>query len=318
MGGARSEVEPGTTRVLLEVATWNGPNIHRTSWALGLRSEASGRFEKGLQPEQTLARAGARERADRRALRRPAAAGHDRRRRRGAAAAEDRAARAARRGDPRPAGGGRAPSGDPGGARLRDRARRGRSHGHGAGVAPRRRHARDRPDRGGRADRRARAPARDAPRAPWRRGAADPSPARAARRRGRDGRPRPVRGHRLELHRPGAARPAAPARRTPAARRRDGREPALGGPLDHAPDAARLAARRRPAQPRARRERDRHLRVGHGLPLGARTDGGGRAPCARHAAERLRWRHVRGAANVRRPTSSRPRRCWKACSTGCT
>jgi len=54
MGGARSEVEPTTTRVLLEVATWNGPNIHRTSWALGLRSEASGRFEKGLQPEQTL------------------------------------------------------------------------------------------------------------------------------------------------------------------------------------------------------------------------------------------------------------------------
>ena len=54
MGGARSEVEPDTSRVLLEVATWNGPNIHRTSWALGLRSEASSRFEKGLQPEQCL------------------------------------------------------------------------------------------------------------------------------------------------------------------------------------------------------------------------------------------------------------------------
>jgi phenylalanyl-tRNA synthetase beta chain len=54
MGGARSEVEPGTKRVLLEVATWNGPNIHRTSWALGLRSEASSRFEKGLQPEQCM------------------------------------------------------------------------------------------------------------------------------------------------------------------------------------------------------------------------------------------------------------------------
>ena len=54
MGGARSEVEPDTTRVLLEVATWDGPNIHRTSWTLGLRSEASGRFEKGLQPEQCL------------------------------------------------------------------------------------------------------------------------------------------------------------------------------------------------------------------------------------------------------------------------
>ncbi|HEX4437105.1 MAG TPA: phenylalanine--tRNA ligase subunit beta [Solirubrobacteraceae bacterium] len=54
MGGARSEVVPDTTRVLMEVATWNGPNIHRTSWTLGLRSEASGRFEKGLQPEQCL------------------------------------------------------------------------------------------------------------------------------------------------------------------------------------------------------------------------------------------------------------------------
>jgi len=53
-GGVRSEVRPETTRVLLEVATWNGPNIHRTSWNLGLRSEASGRFEKGLAPEQCM------------------------------------------------------------------------------------------------------------------------------------------------------------------------------------------------------------------------------------------------------------------------
>ncbi len=52
MGGARSEVQADTRRVLLEVANWSGPNIHRTSWALGLRSEASGRFEKGLAPEQ--------------------------------------------------------------------------------------------------------------------------------------------------------------------------------------------------------------------------------------------------------------------------
>ena len=54
MGGARSEVHAQTSRVLLEVATWSGPNIHRSSWALGLRSEASARFEKGLQPEQCL------------------------------------------------------------------------------------------------------------------------------------------------------------------------------------------------------------------------------------------------------------------------
>jgi phenylalanyl-tRNA synthetase beta chain len=54
MGGARSEVSADTTRVLLEVATWDGPSIHRASWRLGLRSEASSRFEKGLQPEQCM------------------------------------------------------------------------------------------------------------------------------------------------------------------------------------------------------------------------------------------------------------------------
>ena len=54
MGGARSEVGPGTTRVLMEAATWNGPNLQRTSTRLGLRTEASGRFEKQLAPEQAL------------------------------------------------------------------------------------------------------------------------------------------------------------------------------------------------------------------------------------------------------------------------
>ena len=54
MGGARSEVAPQTTRVLMEVASWDGPNIHRTSQRLGLRSEASARFEKGLSPESTM------------------------------------------------------------------------------------------------------------------------------------------------------------------------------------------------------------------------------------------------------------------------
>ena len=54
MGGARSEVVDSTTRVLMEVANWDGANIHRTSLKLGLRSEASGRNEKGLQPEQAM------------------------------------------------------------------------------------------------------------------------------------------------------------------------------------------------------------------------------------------------------------------------
>jgi phenylalanyl-tRNA synthetase beta chain len=54
MGGARSEVHDDTTRVLMEAANWVGHNIHRTSQVLGLRSEASGRFEKGLSPEQAM------------------------------------------------------------------------------------------------------------------------------------------------------------------------------------------------------------------------------------------------------------------------
>jgi phenylalanyl-tRNA synthetase beta chain len=54
MGGQTSEVSGATTRVLLEVANWNGTNILRTSRLLGLRSEASARFEKQLHPELTM------------------------------------------------------------------------------------------------------------------------------------------------------------------------------------------------------------------------------------------------------------------------
>ena len=54
MGGARSEVGDDTTRVLMEAANWDGANIHQTSLKLGLRSEASSRFEKGIQPEQAI------------------------------------------------------------------------------------------------------------------------------------------------------------------------------------------------------------------------------------------------------------------------
>jgi phenylalanyl-tRNA synthetase beta chain len=54
MGGSESEVSEGTTRVLLEVATWNGVNILGTSRKLGLRSEASNRFEKQLHPELAI------------------------------------------------------------------------------------------------------------------------------------------------------------------------------------------------------------------------------------------------------------------------
>ncbi|HEX3239220.1 MAG TPA: phenylalanine--tRNA ligase subunit beta [Solirubrobacterales bacterium] len=54
MGGQVSEVSAATTKVLLEVANWNGTNILRTSRLLGLRSEASSRFEKQLHPDLCL------------------------------------------------------------------------------------------------------------------------------------------------------------------------------------------------------------------------------------------------------------------------
>jgi phenylalanyl-tRNA synthetase beta chain len=55
MGGQVSEVDDSTTTVAMEAATWVGTNILATSKALGLRSEASGRFEKQLHPDQAIA-----------------------------------------------------------------------------------------------------------------------------------------------------------------------------------------------------------------------------------------------------------------------
>jgi phenylalanyl-tRNA synthetase beta chain len=55
MGGQISEVSGKTSRVLMEAATWVGPNIMRTSRALGLRTDASARFEKQLHPDLALA-----------------------------------------------------------------------------------------------------------------------------------------------------------------------------------------------------------------------------------------------------------------------
>ena len=48
MGGLITEVTDKTTTVILEAAAFNGPSIRRTSKALGLRSEASMRFERGV------------------------------------------------------------------------------------------------------------------------------------------------------------------------------------------------------------------------------------------------------------------------------
>lgn len=51
MGGAGSEVSPGTTRVLLEAATFDPASIRRTARRLALHSESSHRFERGVDAE---------------------------------------------------------------------------------------------------------------------------------------------------------------------------------------------------------------------------------------------------------------------------
>lgn len=48
MGGLATEVSSTTKTVLLESAAFYGPSVRRTSRGLGLRSEASGRFERGV------------------------------------------------------------------------------------------------------------------------------------------------------------------------------------------------------------------------------------------------------------------------------
>jgi phenylalanyl-tRNA synthetase beta chain len=50
MGGARSEVHAGTTRVFMEAASWDPATVMYTSRRHDLRSEASARFERGVDP----------------------------------------------------------------------------------------------------------------------------------------------------------------------------------------------------------------------------------------------------------------------------
>ena len=54
MGGLDSEIKDGTTSVLIESACFDGAKVRKTAVALGLRTEASARYEKMLDPELTL------------------------------------------------------------------------------------------------------------------------------------------------------------------------------------------------------------------------------------------------------------------------
>ena len=54
MGGLNSEIEDNTKTVVFEAANFYGGSIRKTSKQLGLRTESSARFEKGLSPENAL------------------------------------------------------------------------------------------------------------------------------------------------------------------------------------------------------------------------------------------------------------------------
>ena len=54
MGGANSEISEDTKVIVFESANFNGPSVRRTATALGMRTESSSRFEKGLDPENVI------------------------------------------------------------------------------------------------------------------------------------------------------------------------------------------------------------------------------------------------------------------------
>ena len=54
MGGENSEILDDTTMVVFESANFNGTSIRQTALALGMRTEASGKFEKNLDPMMTI------------------------------------------------------------------------------------------------------------------------------------------------------------------------------------------------------------------------------------------------------------------------
>ena len=54
MGGENSEIMDDTTTVVFESANFDGTSIRQTALALGMRTDASGKFEKGLDPMMTV------------------------------------------------------------------------------------------------------------------------------------------------------------------------------------------------------------------------------------------------------------------------
>ncbi len=54
MGGENSEIVDDTNTIIFESANFNGTSIRKTAIALGMRTDASSKFEKGLDPDGTI------------------------------------------------------------------------------------------------------------------------------------------------------------------------------------------------------------------------------------------------------------------------
>lgn len=54
MGGLNSEIKDNTKTIVFESAVFNGGSVRKTAKKIGLRTESSARFEKGLSPENAL------------------------------------------------------------------------------------------------------------------------------------------------------------------------------------------------------------------------------------------------------------------------
>lgn len=54
MGGLNSEIVDDTTMVVFESANFDGTSIRKTALSLGMRTEASAKYEKGIDPMMTL------------------------------------------------------------------------------------------------------------------------------------------------------------------------------------------------------------------------------------------------------------------------
>ena len=54
MGGENSKITDDVKTVLFEAACFNGTNIRKSAKRIGLRTDASGKFEKGLDPNNSV------------------------------------------------------------------------------------------------------------------------------------------------------------------------------------------------------------------------------------------------------------------------